>query len=130
MNKRLILSFISLCTLFLVLTACQQGEKEPTFETAEEAAEAFLVHLSKEEYEEAYELVDAEMEKAIDVKDLEDVWVSLEQSIGEHIEFEYQSTEIDEPYTFVIIATHHSKEDMAFRVTVDEQLNIAGFFIV
>src|SRR5699024_57980 len=129
MHKRLMLSFISICALFFVLTACQQDE-QPKFETAEAAAEAFLIHLSKEEYGEAYELVDEEMEKAIDEKDLEDVWVSLEQSIGDHIEFEYQSTETDEPYTFVFIASHHSKEDMVFRVTVDEELNIAGFFIV
>src|SRR5699024_5857782 len=129
MHKRLMLSFISICTLFFVLTACQQDEQQ-AFETADEAAETFLIHLSKEEFDKAYELLDEQMADEIEEQDLEDIWASLDQTIGEHIEFEYESTETDEPYEFVYIASHHEKEDIVFRVTVDEQFKIEGFFIV
>lgn len=132
MNKRIIILTMSLFVLLTILAACQNDDKETKESSAEDAAELFLMNLAEEKYEEAYDQLDEDMVDAIEVGDLEEVWTMVEQTSGDHIEFEYERTdgETEEAYEIVYIKSIFSKEDITFMVTVTEDQEIAGFFVV
>lgn len=130
MRKRMFLFGGIIFVCMALLAACQNESDDENELTAEETAESFLVHLSEGNYDEAYDQLDEGMEEAIETNDLEDVWSALEQSIGEHVSFEYESTDSDDGYEIVYIKSRHSKEDITFMVTVNGDLEVAGFFVV
>ncbi len=133
MSKRIFLIMISAFAVLTILAACQDEstEEESADATAEETAEVFLNHLAEDEYEEACDLLDETMEDEIAASDLEELWTALNQQFGDHIEFEYQNTEegTDDDFDLVFIDSHHEKEDITFRVTINENQEVAGFFL-
>lgn len=132
MGKRIIVFTISLFALLTLLVACQTDDEKSKESSVEDTAELFLKNLSEEKYEEAYDQLDEEMVDAIEIGDLEELWTMIEQTSGEHIEFEYERTdeETEEAYELVYIKSIFSKEDITFMVTVTEDQEIAGFFVV
>lgn len=133
MSKRIFVIMVSAFAMLTILAACQDEskEEESADATAEETAEVFLNHLAEEAYDDAYELLDETMENEIDPSDLEELWTALNQQLGDHIEFEYQHIEegTDDAFDIVIIDSHHEKEDVTFRVTINEDQEVAGFFL-
>ncbi len=128
MYKRIGLLFICLFALIGSLAACQK-EKEAE-DTAEEAAEQFLTYIAEGKYEDAYEITDDKMKDLIAASDLEDVWTALEQTAGEHVSLKFDKKEEDDEYEIVYIISTFAKEDITFMVTVNEELEIIGFFVV
>lgn len=126
MRKKLVIVMVGLFALLATLTACQHDETE----TAEWAAEQFLINLSEGKNEDAYEKMDATMKEAVSVEDLAELWSVLEQTAGDHVSFEYDKKQEDDGYEIIYIDTSFSKDDVTFMVTVNEDLEIAGFFIV
>lgn len=133
MSKRVFLIMVSAFAMLTILAACQDEstEEETTDQSAEETAELFLNHLAEDEYEEAYGQLDETMEDEIGASDLEELWTALNQQLGDHIEFEYQNIEegTDDDFDIVFIDSHHEKEDVTFRVTINEDQEVAGFFL-
>jgi len=133
MSKRIFVVMVSAFAMLTMLAACQDEskEEESADATAEETAEVFLDHLAEEAYDDAYDLLDETMENEIDPSDLEELWTALNQQLGDHIEFEYQHIEegTDDDFDIVIIDSHHEKEDVTFRVTINEDQEVAGFFL-
>lgn len=126
MGKRLVVVMVSLFVVLAMLVACQQDEAE----SAEWAAEQFLIDLSEGKNEEAYEKMDATMKEAVSVEDLAEIWSVLEQTAGDHVSFEYDKKQEDDGYEIIYIDTTFSKDDVTFMVTVNEDLEIAGFYVI
>lgn len=126
MYKRIGILFICLFALLGSLAACQKDEED----TAEEAAEQFLTYLAEGKYEDAYDITDDTMQDLIGPSDLQDVWTGLELTVGDHVSFTFDKKEADDEYEIVYITSTFSEEDVTFMVTVNEELEIAGFFVI
>lgn len=134
-----------LMTSLVLLAACNQGdEQDEAIEkaTEEEAgieneadqevialAENFIAQLSEGQYEEAADKFDETMTEQLSPEELEELWESLKSQLGELIDYEYNRIEPVEGYEVVLINGVFNNADATFQVTVDEDQQIAGFYI-
>lgn len=92
-------------------------------------AETFIDQLSDGDYQEATENFDATMADQIGAEDLEEIWLALEEQLGNFIDQEYSSTEEVDEYSLVLITGIFNDDNITFQVTFNEDEQIAGFFI-
>lgn len=134
--------------VLLLLAACSEAEEqepvnENTGETEEQAtdehaaddavvgmAEEFIGQLNEGQYEEATEKFDETMREQLGPEELEELWISLEDQLGELVDYEYDRTEtVDGGYEVILINGVFHDADATFQVTVDGNEEIAGFYI-
>lgn len=92
-------------------------------------AESFIEDLSQGEYSQAAEKFDTTMSEQVGENELEELWGSLEEQLGGFIDYEYHRTETVDGYQVVMINGVFNDADATFQVTVDENHEIAGFYI-
>lgn len=124
LRRRIVFVFIGMLFTFGVLTSCQQGE------TAKDVAEQFMEHISAGESEEAYELLDADMQDSIEIGDLSYIWTALEMASGENESLTYDKTEEDGANEVVFIDGVFAEGDITFLITVNENQEVAGYTVV
>lgn len=153
MKKSQVISFLLLAAI-LFLAGCSEGQdtEEPAgslekgTEPAEEqtkgeneddmkdeaivVAERFIDQLSDGQYEEATENFDATMAEQLRAEELQEIWGSLEEQLGHFIAFEYKETEEVDDYEVILIKGVFNDSDITFQVTVNEDMEIAGFYTV
>lgn len=92
-------------------------------------AESFVEKVHEGKYEEATEMFDDTMREQLGTEELEELWESLEEQLGEFIDYEYYRTETVEGYEVILINGVFNDADTTFQVTVDDNQKIAGFYI-
>ena len=144
------LSFL-LIVVILFLAGCSGGDTEEPTETPEEgteqageqttqenessiddetiaAAEKFIEQLSEGQYEEATANFDETMAEQVGAGELQEIWQSLEEQLGKFIASEYSEKEEVDDYEVILIKGVFNDADITFQVTVNEDLEIAGFY--
>src|SRR5699024_274477 len=124
MKKCLALGLLILIGV-LFLSGCQaeeqadenEGEQAST-DSQENAqivgiAETFIDQLSEGKYEKATEHFDETMSQEMSVAGLEEVWLKLQQQVGDYIDKEYQSIEEAEGYQVVVMAGIFNDTDVS-----------------
>ncbi|GGN64775.1 MULTISPECIES: DUF3887 domain-containing protein [Oceanobacillus] len=153
MKKLQVVSFLLIAAI-LFLAGCSGGKNtEESVETPEEGiepaeeqttdengdgtrdeavvvAEEFIDQLSDGQYEEATENFDETMAAQVGAEELQEIWGSLEEQLGDFIAFEYKETEEVEDHEVVLIKGVFNDADITFQVTVNENMEIAGFYMV
>lgn len=107
-----------------LLASCQKEN------LARDAAEQFIGFIADGEYEKAYEQLDESMKNSIEQTDLSYIWIALELSSGENESLTYDKTEQDDDRQVVYINGVFSEGDVTFMITVNEDQEVAGFFVV
>lgn len=109
----------------------ESGEKENQEDEESIAlAENFIEQLSQGQYEESTDKFDQTMSEQLGAAELQELWESLEVQMGEFIDYEYNKTEtIDGGYQVILIHGVFNDADIMFQVTVNDNLEIAGFYI-
>ena len=102
----------------------ENGANEETVDVAEE----FINQLSDGQFEEATENLDETMAEQVGAEELQEIWGSLEEQLGDFIAFEYNETEEVEDYEVILIKGVFNDADITFQVTVNENMEIAGFY--
>ncbi|MCF3943753.1 DUF3887 domain-containing protein [Oceanobacillus alkalisoli] len=142
--------FLSIVAI-LFLAGCSRGEEaegpvdedtvQPEEQVTDESANAttdetvavaeeFIVQLSEGQYAEATENFDDTMAEQIGAEELQELWGSLEEQLGEFIASEYDQTESGDGYEVILIKGVFNDADATFQVTINENMEIAGFYIV
>lgn len=153
MKKLQVVSFLLIAAI-LFLAGCSGGKNtEEPVETPEEGteqaeeqtmdenedgtrdeavvvAEEFIDQLSDGQYEEATENFDKTMAEQVGEEELQEIWGSLEEQLGDFIAFEYEETEEVENHEVILIKGVFNDADITFQVTVNENMEIAGFYMV
>lgn len=138
--KWMIFMMLAVCVL---LAACNQTEEqeEPVDENqAEEEnntedeqiitiAETFISQLAEGNYEEATENFDETMSAQLTATELEEIWSSLTEQVGDFIAQEYNTTEEVDEGQVVLITGVFNEADVTFQITVDPDQQIAGFYV-
>lgn len=123
-RRQTVFLMIGLFVAFGLLTSCQKET------SARQIAEQFIEYIADGEYEEAYELVDDDMEASIEQSDLSYIWIALEVSSGENESLTYDKTEQDGENEVVFIDAAFGEDDVTFMVTINADKEVAGFFVV
>ncbi|MBU9711940.1 DUF3887 domain-containing protein [Evansella tamaricis] len=92
-------------------------------------AEQFIEHLSAGEFGEGVGQFNEEVAAQLGAEELKELWETLESQIGTFIDAEFQTTQVIEEYLVVLISGLFEAADVTFTVTIDENYQIAGFFI-
>lgn len=118
---------------FVIIAGCnkQETKDEPKDETNQLVtfAEEFLTQLSEGKYTEAMDRFDETMSAQLTASDLETLWQTLEQQIGKQVTIIYNSTQEVDGYQVVLFDGTFEAADVVFRVSFDDENQIAGFFI-
>lgn len=112
--------------LLIVLMGCSQPEDEPIVGHAE----TFINQLSSGDYEAATQNLDMTMAEQLTADDLEEMWVSLTDQLGEFIDQEYSGMEEVEEHQVVLITGIFNNVDVTFQVAFNEEEEIAGFYVM
>lgn len=135
---------LAMLALLLMLTGCNQGdEEEPAEQSTDEQsaedsqdneaiigiAETFVDQLSVGNYEEATEHFDETMASQLTAADLEELWQTLNNQVGNYIEKEYQSTEEAEGHQIVLITGVFNDADVTFQFAFNANEQISGFYV-
>lgn len=143
------LKYLGLITLgvLVLLTGCTESEEpfedDPSQELPEQVtsdivenqeiikmAEEFINQLNEGDYDRATENFDGGMNDAIDAEGLEQLWLELENELGNFISQEFDSTSESEGYQIVFITGIFNDRDITFQVVFNENNEISGFFLV
>lgn len=144
--KRVVKGMLLLLVAVLLFAGCSQGEEEAeqdkgtsNGQTTEEqgedeeviaVAENFMDQLSKGLYEEATEPFDETMTEQLGSEELEELWKSVQDQLGEIIDYEFQQIDESDGYQAVFFDVVFNDNDATIQVTLDENQQIAGFFIL
>ncbi len=144
--KRVVKGMLLLLVAVLLFAGCSQGEEEAeqdkgtsNGQTTEEqgedeeviaVAENFMDQLSKGLYEEATELFDETMTEQLGPEELEELWKSVQDQLGEIIDYEFQQIDESDGYQAVFFDVVFNDNDATIQVTLDGNQQIAGFFIL
>lgn len=110
----------------LVLAGCNQAKDEAIVEHAE----TFINQLSTGDYEAATQNLDMTMAEQLTADDLEEMWLSLTEQLGEFIDQEYSGMEEAEGHQVVLITGIFNNVDVTFQVAFNEDEEIAGFYVM
>lgn len=144
--KRVVKGMLLLLVAMLLFAGCSQGEEEAeqdegtsNGQTTEEqgedeeviaVAENFMDQLSKGLYEEATEPFDETMTEQLGPEELEELWKSVQDQLGEIIDYEFQQIDESDGYQAVFFDVVFNDNDATIQVTLDGNQQIAGFFIL
>lgn len=124
--KKLVGMSVLIVLSLLVLAGCNQGEDEAIVGHAE----TFINQLSSGDYEAATENLDMTMAEQLTADDLEEMWLSLTEQLGEFIDQEYNRIEEVEEHRVVLITGIFNNIDVTFQVTFNDEEEIAGFYVM
>lgn len=134
--KKYVVLMLTLIIISLFLSGCGQGEAEQKdFQEAAEKeanivfAEEFIMFLHEGRYDRATKYFDDTMKKELPANELEKLWTSLEEQLGDYKNQNYDSTQKMDDYDVILINGIFEEDEVTFRVTIDQNEKIAGFYI-
>ncbi|GAE32613.1 DUF3887 domain-containing protein [Halalkalibacter hemicellulosilyticus] len=133
MNMKKYVSVFAAGLIALMLASCgnEEGDAGNTegVEEKERIAETFIQQLADGNYNEAREQFDETMREAISETELAQTWEEIELQLGAFIEYEYQSTEVEDGFTIVLLEGLFEGQDVILSVSINENDEISGFYI-
>jgi len=145
--KKMLFLFIGILVTFVLVACADESsddnpedtteESEETVENESEAPDEELVTLANEfinniatgEYEAASQQLNETMKEELTPEALDEMWVTVQDQVGEYISHEYNSTQEAEGYQVILLDGLFENSDVVFQVTFDENQQIAGFYI-
>lgn len=126
--------FLVMLGAALITYGCNQADEQGTENGGQSeelitTAEAFIQLLAEGQYDEAAQFFDDTMQEELPPSQLEDLWGTLREQAGEYKDLAYDSTEQADGYRIVVLNGSFASADVVFRVTFDDEAQIAGFFI-
>ncbi|PID07075.1 hypothetical protein CSV65_00380 [Sporosarcina sp. P31] len=118
----------ALATVFL-LAACGNNKVDDSAakEYIKKSKEAISL-FNEEKFDEMRSMFDATMKDALSVEQLQEVSDIVKES-GEFVSFEKESVAKKEQYFVATIATKYKEDNRVYTITLDEQQQVAGFFV-
>lgn len=127
---------------FLLVAGCSGGGNDEATEQTDvdqskdnvdsevvAVAENFIDQMNEGQYEAAVETFDETMAEQLGAEELEELWESLLKQLGDFIEYEYDETHEVDGFQVVFLKGIFNDQNAILQVTVDDDKNIAGFFV-
>lgn len=134
--KNYLVLVLSIIIISLFVSGCGQGEAEQKdFQEAAEKeantvfAEEFIMFLDEGRYDRATKYFDDTMKKELPANELEKLWDSLESQLGDFKNQSYDSTQKMDEYDVILINGTFEEDEVIFRITIDQNEKIAGFYL-
>lgn len=124
--KKLVL--LALATVFLLAACGKNKVDESAAEEYIKKSKEMITLFNEEKFDEMRTMFDATMKDALSVEQLQDVFDIVKES-GEFVSFEKESVAKKEQYFVATIATKYKEDNRVYTITLDEQQQVAGFFV-
>lgn len=143
--------FIGILVTFVLVACADESSDDNPEDTAEESeetaeneseapddspdeelvtlADEFINNITTGEYEAASQQLNETMKEELTPEALDEMWVTVQDQVGEYISHEYNSTQEAEGYQVILLDGLFENSDVVFQVTFDENQQIAGFYI-
>jgi hypothetical protein len=125
MRKLLILSLLVLALITGLMVGCANPSPSQNIEPT---ATTFVNFLGQEQFDEAYELFNEDMAKAMPVEKLRATWEGLIAQVGEFKGITKTRSTVEAGYSVVYITCDFAKTPLDVKVVFDQQAKIAGLW--
>ena len=124
--KKLVI--LALATAFLLAACGKNKVDESVAEEYIKKSKETITLFNDEKFDEMRTLFDATMKDSLSVEQLQEVSDIVKES-GEFLSFEKESVAKKEQYFVATIAAKYKEDNRVYTITLDEQQQVAGFFV-
>ena len=121
----------SAAILALLVTGCSSrlpSEPMKTREELEEIARTFVISLAEDKYDDACELLDKKMEKALPASELKKIWTSLLSQAGNWGQITGMEFAEESGYRVIYVTGLFENGSVDIKVVFDDEAKIAGLW--